>query len=491
MDYITAQTPDKGVQIGPEPPISNDSIALTPDKGVQIGKELPIINASIALTPDKGVQIGPEPPISNDSIAMVPDKGVQVGPELPINNDSIAMASDTIPGFAGNLIEAGIALNGTKSAVYKSTAYPANADGTQRPGAVVEYSSKFSVGEGFSVDGVKSELPAGYIRAEFLESVKGSGKPHIELPVSFNPTEDVFEFDTLHSVVIDGNLYYECKYYDYRIGYGVYSLDGAMFDVGKRSKRGSSHLTNGQWGRFELHSTPARTEGFFNGERVLDSAAVIEPIVVQKLWLFRAYRDNGSHREFYGKKKYWKLTINSQLERDMLPALSVLGEPCMYDKVHKESFVNVGTGSFVVGFTLEQARKLGAHLPAGGGSLTISLPEGYDSNAGVMASLEIARLKGWTLTIQTYTPETATETATTFALKRIWVRKTQDDNGAYIDTNGSRWQVDWCVDMITPDGSTPDDYGYELFRNIDAAVAYWELTPYVDPEAEEEFLQEV
>lgn len=31
MDYITAQTPDKGVQIGKELPISNDSIAMTPD----------------------------------------------------------------------------------------------------------------------------------------------------------------------------------------------------------------------------------------------------------------------------------------------------------------------------------------------------------------------------------------------------------------------------------------------------------------------------
>lgn len=332
--------------------------------------------------------------------------------------------------------------------------------------------------------GVTNELPAGYLRAEFLESANGSGKPHIELPASFNPAGDAFSIETLHAVVIDGHLYFECKYFDYRIGYGVYSLDGSMFDVGKRSKVGSSQLSNGQWGRFELHSTPERTEGFFNGERVLDSAAAIEPIDVQKLWLFRAYRDNESHREFYGKKKYWKLTINGQLERDMLPALSVLGEPCMYDKVHKEAFVNAGTGSFVAGFTLAQARKLGKHLPAGGGALTISLPTGYEQDSAVAESLETARAKGWTLTVQTYTPE-AEAAAATFGMRRVWVRRTKDEQGAYIDADGVRWSVDWCVDMVTPDGSTPDQHGYELYRSTDAAVAYWDLAPWADPEEEE------
>ena len=41
--------------------------------------------------------------------------------------------------------------------------------------------------------------------------------------------------------------------------------------------------------------------------------------------------------------------------------------------------------------------------------------------------------------------------------------------------------------MLTPDGSEPDAHGYEPFRSVEAAVEYWGLTPYVDPEAEEEF----
>ena len=155
----------------------------------------------------------------------------------------------------------------------------------------------------------------------------------------------------------------------------------------------------------------------------------------------------------------------------------------MYDKVDKAPFTKSGSGSFIVGMTLSQARKL-SNLPATGGSLTVSLPTGYDSDAGVMSALDSARANGWTLTIQTYTPEAAASSAATFDLRRIWVRRTQTENGAHVAADGTRWQVDWCVDMLTPDGSKPDAYGYELFRSQEAAVAYWELSPYVDPETE-------
>lgn len=79
--------------------------------------------------------------------SQAPDKGVQVGPEpIPTPNATLAMTQDNIPGFGGNLIEVGIVTNGTNRAVYMSKAYPANADGAQRSGAVVEYGSEFSVG---------------------------------------------------------------------------------------------------------------------------------------------------------------------------------------------------------------------------------------------------------------------------------------------------------------------------------------------------------
>ena len=154
----------------------------------------------------------------------------------------------------------------------------------------------------------------------------------------------------------------------------------------------------------------------------------------------------------------------------------------MYDKVSKQPFYKSGSGQFITGFTLEQARKL-ANLPATGGSLTISLPEGYDADTAVTSAIATATANGWNFTIQTYTPEAAAASAT-FALRRVWVRQTPDESGAYVDASGNRVAVDWCVAMSNTDGSEPDAHGYELFRSVDAAADFWQLTPYVDPDAE-------
>ena len=174
-------------------------------------------------------------------------------------------------------------------------------------------------------------------------------------------------------------------------------------------------------------------------------------------------------------------SYDGNMQFDLYPCITPTGIAAFYDKVKNEVLF---VSSPIAYLTSPQARNL-RKLPAGGGTLTISLPEGYESDSGVAAALETARSNGWTLTIQTYTPENATAGASTFALRRIWVRKTQAEQGTYVDADGTRWQVDWCVDMLTPDGSTPDSHGYELFRSMDAAVAYWELSPWVDPNADE------
>lgn len=71
----------------------------------------------------------------------------------------------------------------------------------------------------------------------------------------------------------------------------------------------------------------------------------------------------------------------------------------------------------------------------------------------------------------------------------IWVRKTENTLGPYIDDSGKRYQVDWCVGMITPDGSGPDAHGYTRHESVEAAVATWNLSTYVDPTIENEILQ--
>lgn len=167
---------------------------------------------------------------------------------------------------------------------------------------------------------------------------------------------------------------------------------------------------------------------------------------------------------------------NGAKVRDFIPALDATGTPCMFDRLSRKPFRNSGTGQFIAGFTLAQARKLGK-LPAGT-TLTVSLPVGYDSDAGVVSALADAEANGCVLTIQTYDVSSA---ATTYALRRVWVRRQQAEHGSYVAADGSRWQVEWCVDII---GADPESLGYERYRSVDAAVEYWGLVPYEYPEEE-------
>lgn len=68
------------------------------------------------------------------------------------------------------------------------------------------------------------------------------------------------------------------------------------------------------------------------------------------------------------------------------------------------------------------------------------------------------------------------------AYYKIWVQRIQNEEGNYVDSNGVRYYTKWCSTMLTPDGSTPADHGYELHDSVDAAIKAWELVPYVDPE---------
>ncbi|MBQ8901262.1 MAG: hypothetical protein IJY72_09915 [Akkermansia sp.] len=97
-------------------------------------------------------------------------------------------------------------------------------------------------------------------------------------------------------------------------------------------------------------------------------------------------------------------------------------------------------------------------------------------NERVVNALAEAESKGWVLTIQTYAAQTA---AATFALRRVWVRRELCEHGSYVAADGRRWQVEWCVEVI---GADPEGLGYERFRSVEAAVAYWELEPYEYPQ---------
>lgn len=410
----------------------------------------------------------------NYTTSQAPDKGVQVGPEpIPMPDATLAMTQANNPGFGGNFIEVGIVTNENKSAVYTSKAYPANADGKQRPGATVEYSSEFSVGE--SIWGVfvpVSPLPEGYIAAEFLE---GTGSQYVVLPEFIFSSEDDIEW-----LIAFSN-------YPSTGNFGVWSCTNA-FTVRQVAVMSMNQYIFNFFGG-EIYSGTLepgvyafRNNGLYiNGN--LKKSLSLTPKNTTSLYLFCQRYNNVPSYFAPVALSYFK--IKDKL--NLLPAIDALGAPCMFDAKTKTPYYNSGSGTFVVGLNLKHAREL-AKLPTTGGALTISLPEGYEADAAVDTALQTARANGWIITVQTYEAEA---TASTFGMRRIWVRKTQDEHGIYVDADGTRYNVDWCVAMYTPDGSEPDAHGYEMFQSVDAATEYWGLIPWVDPEQEKELLQEL
>lgn len=67
-----------------------------------------------------------------------------------------------------------------------------------------------------------------------------------------------------------------------------------------------------------------------------------------------------------------------------------------------------------------------------------------------------------------------------------WVRRTQDEYGSYVDSNGVRYIVEWCHRLLTPDRSTEEENGYEKYASVEEACEAWGLVPYVDPAVEME-----
>ena len=73
----------------------------------------------------------------------------------------------------------------------------------------------------------------------------------------------------------------------------------------------------------------------------------------------------------------------------------------------------------------------------------------------------------------------------------IWVRKAEDEQGSYVDGSAVRWVVDWCSRIYCPCGLSEQEHGYERFESMEDALEALGLTPWVDPEAEQEPCAEV
>lgn len=312
-------------------------------------------------------------------------------------------------------------------------------------------------------------LPAGYLAAEFLHCNNGKYIWTDLLMKNDRGIEVVYEYTAnsgvslpMYACKAGGGLYCQVTQPTKNVGlwwdkqYSVPAITNSKVR-GTVNFKNDRKITNGEYSA-NINYSPT------TAEEALDVRVRIAQSYIGILYSFR-------------------FSEGDNVVSDMIPALDSQGSVCMFDRVKKKAyFFTASSGNQsqpVIGMTLKQARTLSKLLKTGG-SLTVSLPSNYLEDEGVVNALATAKENGWKITIQPYIAEAGA--ASTFALRRIWVRKVENEQGSYVDTDGTRWQVEWCVDIV---GADPEQEGYELFRSVEAATEYWGLTRYVDPEQEE------
>lgn len=305
------------------------------------------------------------------------------------------------------------------------------------------------------------KLPAGYTRVAFIQ---GAGQQYINTNATGNETSEVL--CTFERTTTAGKSVYCSGASNNLLCLFVWGdrMDSLRFDWLNSQRTYPDTYPGG------MVTTVQSARGVtLNGNQIVE-AFPEGSFTAKNIRLFTIDSTATSFTADNVRMARWALKNAGQPVRDMVAVIDPTGVTGMYDLVG-ETFYKTARGSnFIAGMTLAQARNLGK-LPAGT-TLTVSLPVGYDSDAGVVAALTEAEANGCVLTIQTYEVASA---ATTFALRRVWVRKVQDENGSYVAADGKRWQIDWCVDVI---GADPETLGYERFRSVDAATEYWGLVPY-------------
>lgn len=255
--------------------------------------------------------------------------------------------------------------------------------------------------------GYDNSIPPGYVRADFLES---TGTQYIDtdfhsenmrsISVRVQKTENRCRLMmTIASFVPkplatacgigDGNVYdkttYGCSWEDglraYNVGhtnpvvlkkdatYGYMTVDGVSVWT---TNYGWYNLTNDKF----LEAHPLR--------------------------LFANVPQNNRNYNSSFVRMWWAKAESAEGSTEFIPVIDSAGRPCMYDTVTRKVFYNKGTGQFIAGLSMKQARNL-AKLPATGGSLTISLPQEarlVQHNQRVESALATATEKGWNISVQ-------------------------------------------------------------------------------------------
>ena len=267
------------------------------------------------------------------------------------------------------------------------------------------------------------DLPSGYLSAEFLES---TGTQYIDTAV--------LSGDLSFDAVVRGSAGSSCCIIGGRANdsfgnniLGSVGRKGWQFVYGSWLE--TAKLTYQPLTKYHIRSV---LDTLFVDGVIASRAGVFWHSGSYSLFAFANNRDN-TEVNLMSSMQMWHLTIKDKLDipiRAFIPALDKNGTPCMFDKVSKQPFYNSGTGQFIVGMALEQARKLG-RLPSAGGELTVSLPWEAGVDANVQDALATAAENGWTVMVQYREPEVATENISVDYLEN-------DSFGAYMTLPVSR-----------------------------------------------------
>lgn len=317
------------------------------------------------------------------------------------------------------------------------------------------------------------DLFNGFLEADFLETYS---TPEIKIPLVFNTmVHSGLTIEQEHMSVLAQVSSGSCREGHDNIFVGLYN--GCMYlSRGSQGMASSFAVPGNEWfvHKHYFNGTNGNCTIYAPDGRSVTASKEHKGCETYRLWA----------NQWRGGKKWFKATVGDNLVFDLIPAIDLSGVPCMVNKVDGAVYYNNATsGSFVVGLTLKQAKRL-RKLPEGGGKLAISLPSDWQLDDDVLEALSIAESKGWVISIKINDTEQSTSSASsvTYSLPRLWVRKIQNTNGLYIDNDGNRWDIDWCSDII---GADPVELGYERFRNQTQAISYWELNLYIDETSNE------
>ena len=109
--------------------------------------------------------------------------------------------------------------------------------------------------------------------------------------------------------------------------------------------------------------------------------------------------------KFLGRIYSFSISRNGQLQRNLIPCIDNLGNPCMYDTVTKEAFRNEGSDIFltpesITTYSLRQPVPAYARMTAHGVQKLYHLPEGYEGSED-----EYAQENGFKLLTENERPE--------------------------------------------------------------------------------------